>query len=175
MSENTDSVNNTPSILILEDDVDQMDLLVNFTLSEIKKLTDDESTDSQRRKKIKNIRIIKVTNIKSLHKAVTLHKGILLAVLDCNAPDTRGSKAHDQLVKTNHVITGQHRSVDIVTEHLPEIPITMISSLNRFQHIVNRYYDSKHNLKIRFVSKNDQLKIRKSIEFHLRQYLGAAN
>ncbi len=162
-----------PNILVLEDDVDQMDLLVDFALSEIKSLIDDESTSEEHKEKLKNIRVLKTSNIRSLQRAVSIHKDVLLAVLDCNTPDDKGGKAHDQLVKTNHKITGQHRSVDIVTEHLPDTPITMISSSDRFRTIVNRHYESKHNLSINFIGKRDALRIRKNIEYFLKRFLAA--
>lgn len=99
------------------------------------------------------------------------HKNVFLAILDCNVPDKKGANAHDQLIKTNHIITGQHTSVDIVTEHLPGTPITLTSSLNRFQRTVNRYYESKFNLSIDFIKKNDPTRIRKNIEHSLNRLM----
>lgn len=162
-------------ILILEDDSDQMDLLVSFAQSEIKKLSDDENINDEQRHKIENIKIIKVSNISSLQQAVSMHKDVLLAVLDCNTPDTKGGVSHDQLVKTNHRITGQHRAVDIVTDYLPDTPITIISSLDRFRIIVHKYYESKHSLNINFVSKAEPLGVRRNIRSYLREYLSAAD
>ena len=167
------SSNNNQAILIVEDDPDQMELLVSFALSEIQSLIEDGSTTDQQSQKLKDIKILKVSNISTLEKAVSVYKGILLAVLDCNIPDTKDGTSHDQLVKTNYRITGQHKSVDIVTEHLPSTPITMISSLNRFQKIVSRYYKSEHDLNINFISKNDQLMISRNIGYYLRQYLSS--
>lgn len=164
---NSDS---NPSILILEDDLEQMELLVNFALTEINKLIVHENTNDDQRQKMKTVNIIKVSNINSLKKAVSIHKGIFLAVLDCNTPHTKTSASDDQLVKTNHVITGQHKPVDIVTKHLPDTPITLISSMDRFQRIVNRYYESKHNLNINFIRKSNPKKIQSNIGFHLREY-----
>lgn len=166
--------NNNPTILIVEDDRDQMNLLVNFALIEIKTLIDDENTNDEERQKLKNIQIARISNISSLKKAVSICKNVLLAVLDCNIPDTKDGISHDQLVKTNYRITGQHQSVDIVTEHLPETPITIISSLDRFQKIVTQYYETKYSLSINFIRKNDPLMIGQNITHHLRQYLAAA-
>lgn len=167
------SSDNRPNILILEDDNDQMLLLIDFALAEISKLIDDEKTTDEQREILVNIQIVKVTDIDSLQKAVSINKGTLLALLDCNTPDTKDGIAHNQLVKTNHVITGQHKAVDIVTKHLPATPITMISSMNRFRTIVNRFYGSKYNLSINFVPKNDALKIQKNIRYYIRQHLKA--
>lgn len=163
--------NNNPSILIVEDDIDQMNLLVDFTLSEIKKCLDDKNINDQQKQKIKNVRIITASNINSLQKAALVHKGIFLAVVDCNIPEIKGGLANDQFVKTSHRITGQHKAVDLVTEHLPTTAITMISSLNRFQKIVTQYYENNHGLSINFIRKNDALMIRKNIGYYLRQYL----
>ncbi len=163
------------NILIVEDDVEQMDLLVSFAREEIKTILANEQTSDDQREKIKQIQIIKVNNSASLRKAVTLGKGILLAIIDCNIPDSRGSQAHDQLVKTNHAITGQHKSVDIVTKHLPDAPITMISSLDRFQKIVSQFYERNHNLSINFIRKSDQTMIKRNINYYLRQYLKPSN
>jgi len=165
------SSNNNPNLLIVEDDPDQMDLLIDLALSEIKKLIDDKNTTDEQRQIIKDIKIIKVTNIDSLQKVVTRVESVLLAVLDCNIPDTEGGTSHDQLVKTNHIVTGQHKSVDIVTEHLPNTPITVISSLDRFQKIISKHYESNHNLGINFIRKNDQLMIKRNIGYYLRQLL----
>ena len=165
------SPNKSPAILIVEDDLDQMDLLVSFALSEIKALMDDENTNEQQSQNLKDIKILKVNNINTLEKAVRVYKNVLLAVLDCNIPDTKDGASHDQLVKTNHRITGQHKSVDIVTKHLPDTPITIISSLNRFQRTVSRYYKSEHDLNINFIPKNDQLMINRNIGHYVRQYL----
>jgi len=159
------------SILILEDDPDQMRLLVNLAQSELKKVIEDENTSDQQKQRILDIRIIKVNNTNALEKAVSTHKNILLAVLDCNAPDTKDGVAHDQLVKTNHVVTGQHNSVDIVTKHIPDTPITLISSLDRFHRTVNRYYERNQNLMISFKRKNDPAGIAKNVERHLRDHL----
>ncbi|MBL4670912.1 MAG: hypothetical protein JKX81_01530 [Arenicella sp.] len=161
------------NILILEDDLDQMKFLVSLTRSEMRKIISDETTSDRQRRRIRGIQIIKVSNTNSLRKAASMYKNVLLAVLDCNAPDTKGGTAHDQLVKTKHLVTGQHSAVDIATVNLPDTPITLISSFDRFHRTVNRYYESKHDLTIEFVRKNDPAKISENIEHHLTRYLNS--
>lgn len=165
------SSTDNPTILIVEDDLDQMSLLVSFALSEVNKLIGDDGTNDKQRQKLKSIQILKISNINTLKKAVSIHKDVLLAVLDCNIPDTEDGTSHDQFIQTNNRITGQHKSVDIVTEHLPGTPITMISSLNRFQRIVTKYYESNHDLSINFIPKDNQLMFKENIEYYLRLYL----
>ena len=146
------SSDNKPKILLLEDDFDQMALLIDFTLSEIQTLMDAESTNDAQRKQLANIHVMKVSNIDSLQKAVVKHKGVLLALLDCNTPDAEGGASHDQLVPSSRgIITGQHKAVDLIIKHLPETPITIISSMDRFQRIVNKYYANNDDLSINFV------------------------
>jgi len=166
---------NNPTILIIEDDPDQMNLLANFTISQIKTLSEDVKTNAKGKQRLSDIRILKITNISSLRKAVSMYKNVFLAVLDCNIPDTRDSVSHDQLVKTNHRITGQHNSVDILIEKLPNTPITMISSLGRFQKIVLQHYENKPGVNINFIRKNDQSMINTNIGEHLAQYLTAVD
>ena len=155
------STDNGSNILILEDDPDQMELLTDFAISEVKKFIEHDNTDKKLIPALKNIKVIRVTNLAALKKVITEHKNVLLALLDCNIPDTKDSIAHDQLVKTNHKITGRHNSVDLVIKHLPGTPITMISSLNRFQKIVTQHYKNDLNLNINFINKTDQLVITK--------------
>jgi len=162
---------NGSNILILEDDPDQMDLLVEFAVSEVLRIRDDKNTSDRQRKAIKEIKIIKVGNIDSLKKSVSMLKNVFLAVLDCNTPDDENRAPHDQLVKTDHIVTGQHKSVDIVAQLLPGTPITMISSMGRFKRIVKTYYESRLDLRINFVAKNDSTAIKQNIETHLQEYL----
>jgi len=173
MRDMTEQTQNTISsyILIVEDDADQMGLLVNFAQMEIKRIIDNENFNDEKKQKARDIKIITATNINSLQKAVQLHKNVLLAVLDCNLPDTRGGAPNDQFIKTNHQITGQHKAVDVVSESLPNTPITMISSLNRFQKIVNQYYINSRNLSINFIKKKDISIIQNNIGWYLRQHL----
>ncbi len=162
---------NQPNIIVLEDDVDQMLFIIDFALSEINTLIEDEWTSDEQRKRLKSIKILKVADISSLYSAATKHKGTILAILDCNTPDTKGAKPHDQFIKTKHVITGQHRAVDIVTEHLPQAQITMISSMNRFRTLINRYYATNHGLSINFIGKKDAAKISQNIRIRLKKFL----
>jgi len=162
---------NHQNILILEDDSDQMDLLTELASNEIKKYLDDEVLSDEQWQKVSDIRILKVSDVKSLKQAVSTHKKVLLAILDCRTPDAKGGTPNDQLVKTNHLITGQHNSVDIVTEHIPETSIIMTSSQDRFQRIVNRYYEGKLDTKIDFIRESNLARIKKTIDFKLREYL----
>ena len=158
-------------VLIMEDDLDQMSLLVDFVQTEIKNTINNEHIDADKKQMLLDIKIITVTNIASLRKAVALHGNVLLAILDCNIPDTRGGVPHDQFIKTNHLITGQHVAVDIVSNALPRTPITMISSLNRFQKIINVYYKNKYGFAINFIRKSDASTIQNNIGWYLRQFM----
>ena len=160
-----------PKLLIIEDDPEQMELLTSFALNEMQKLLGDQSTTEQQKEKIKSIKIIPTTNIESLQKILSLYKNIFWVLMDCNIPDTKGGKPHDQLIKTNHAITGRHKSVDLIIDNLPGTPITMISTLNRFEKIVHKYYVKKDNLDINFISKSDQEMIKRNAAYYLRQYL----
>lgn len=166
-----DNSHNNPAILIVEDDNEQMDLLVGYALNEIKSLIDDQASDELEIQKLKDIRILKVSNISTLEKAVIRHKNIILTVLDCNIPDIKGGVPHDQLIKTNYKITGQHKSVDILSGNIPDTPITMISSLNRFRKIVTQHYFKTHGLNINFIAKSDQAMINRNIGYYIRQYI----
>lgn len=163
--------NTKSNILIAEDDPDQKSLLVNFALDEIRMLIQNVNTSEEKKQQLKNIKIISASDIKSLRKAASTHEHALMALLDCNIPDEKGGKPHDQFVKTNHKITGQHKSVDIVLELLPGTPITMVSSMNRFQKIVTQYYQKEFDFSINFISKKDILMIQRNIRYYLRQYL----
>ena len=165
-----DSSNN-PKILIVEDDPDQMNLLIEFVMGEIRKMALDQQLSDQLRPLLKRIQIIKVDNVASLQRAASKYQGVILSLLDGNIPDANGQVPNDQLVKTNHRITGQHRSVDIISQGFPNTPITIISSFNRFKKIVVNYYDTQHDLSINFISKRDTEKTKKNIAYYLRQYL----
>ena len=160
-----------PKLLIVEDDEEQIELLVSFALSEIQKLLDHENTSEQKRLILQSISILKVRDVASLKKAVSSQNEFLLALLDCNLPDIEGHPSHDQLIQTNYRITGQHKPIDLVLKYSPSTPITMISSFNRFQSLLNQFYESKHNLSINFIRKSDQSRIRRNIAYYLRQYL----
>jgi len=148
-----------------------MSILVEYTLDEIRKTTTLPSINDIKKKKAQTIKIIKATNIESLKKAVSVDGEIILAVLDCNIPDTKDSSPNDQFVKENRVINGRHQSVDIVTEYSPSTKITIISMLNRFQKIVHNYYKKEHDLSINFISKKDPEMIKRNISWTIRRYL----
>jgi len=148
-----------------------MDLLASFALDEIEKLAAHENTTEKKKQILSNINIIKVGNVRSLKKVISSQEDIILAVLDCNLPDVEGEPANDQLIKTNYRITGQHKPVDLVLKYSPSTSITMISSFNRFQTLLNQYYESKHDLSINFIRKNDQSMIKRNIAYYLRHYL----
>ena len=172
MSKNDQQVNDEhkrSAILIAEDDHDQRTLLIDFVMSQIKKVLENETLNDQQRQKLKNVQIMSVSNIASLGRAASKNINILLAILDCNMPDTKGKPSHDQFIKTDHKITGQHSAVDIVTEHLPNTPITMISSQNRFQRIISLFYKNKFDIEINFISKKDPSTIRRNIRYYLLQ------
>jgi len=163
--------NTKPNLFIVEDDPDQKSMLVNFALDEIRILLQNENINDEKKQRLKDIQVISASNIKSLEKAASHHENALMALLDCNIPDDNDSKPHDQFVKTNHKITGQHKTVDIVLEHLPGTPITMVSTMNRFQKIVNQYYQKEYDISVNFINKNDVLMIQRNIRYYLRQYL----
>ena len=160
-----------PKLLIVEDDAEQMDLLTAYALSEVEKLVVHENTTEQKKQALQSIDILRATNVQSLKKALSSKANIFLAILDCNLPDAKGESAHDQLIKTNYRITGQHKPIDLVIEYSPHTPITMISSFNRFKSLLNQYYENKHDLSINFIRKNDQSMIKRNIGHYLRQYL----
>jgi len=170
-ADTSNNVTNTPYILLVEDDPEQMDLVIILAQAETKKLLESDATNQRQKEEIERIQLIKASNIEALEQAISLHKGALLALMDCNIPDEKDSIANDQFVKDNRRITGQHRSVDLALEHLPDTPITMISSLNRFEKMIQRYYESKHNLHINFISKKNQLMISRNIAYYLRQHI----
>lgn len=163
--------NNSASILIGEDDHDQRKLLIDIAMSQIKRILEDDNLNDEQRQSLKKIQIISVSNIASLARATAKHKEVLLAILDCNMPDSKGSPSHDQFIKTKHKITGQHKAVDLVTEHLPDTPITMISSQNRFARIINLFYKNKLGIEINFISKNDPSTITRNIRYYMLQHI----
>jgi len=158
-------------IILLEDDPDQMDILTSFALGELQKFIDNKNTTEDKKEKIANIKIISVSNIESLKKVTEKYNQVLLAILDGNTPNEKGREPHDQFIKRNHQITGKHRAIEIVKNSLPNTPITMISSLDRFKRIVLKHYNTKDQMNINFINKNDQEMIRKNIGYYLRQYL----
>ena len=171
MSSDAQSNQQQHAILIVEDDREQMDLLVNFVLNETRKIMDDEDTTQPQREKLKSIKLLKIGDLSSLRKVASLKIDIVLALMDCNIPDEKGGKSHDQFVKTNHRITGQHASVDLVSERFPSAPIVMTSSMNRFQKLVIQYYKSKHDLNLKFVKKSQAASIQDTISLYLKRYV----
>jgi len=159
------------ALLILEDDPEQMELLSSLALSEIQALINYKDTHIDHKQQLSEIQVIKVSDIYSLKKAARAYPQTILALLDCNTPNTMNSAPHDQLVKTGYKITGQHTAVDIVRKYLPETPITTISVMLRFQRIVTRYYQEEHQFDVNFISKNEQETISRNIGHYLRQHL----
>ena len=141
----------SPKIIFVEDDPDQLDLLLQFALDEISKLHDGENTNAEQKQMLSNIKLLKVTNLRSLQQAVSKYQDVFLTVLDCNIPDVKGGISNDQLMKTNHRINGRHQGVEIVIESLPDTPITLISSLDRFKRIVYAHYASDDKIDITFI------------------------
>jgi len=165
------SSDNNAKIIFVEDDDDQMELLILSALDEISELIANTNTTEAHRELLKNLKILKVSNLQALEKAVTEHKGIFLAVLDCNIPDKKGDAPNDQLVQVNHRITGQHRGVEVVTDNLPDASITLISSMYRFKKIVYQYYELNYDINITFIGKDDPEMIQRNIGYRLRQFL----
>ena len=82
-------VSDLPSILIVEDDPDQLEMLVRLAILEIKSLLADDTLPSRAREKILSFNIIKVPEMKSLKRAVSFNKNVVLAIVDCNLPDEK--------------------------------------------------------------------------------------
>ncbi len=171
MSSDAQPIQEQHAILIVEDDREQMDLLVNFVLNETRKIIDKEDTTPWQRDKLKSIKVLKIGDLSSLKKVASLQVDIVLALMDCNIPDEKGGKSHDQFVKTNHRITGQHASVDLIIDRFPSAPIVMTSSMNRFQKLVTQYYKSKHDLNLKFVKKSEVEGIQDTIGLFLKAYV----
>lgn len=148
-----------PTVLIVEDDPEQMDLLVRLAQNQIQWLMSDDELSEQECQILKKIQIVKARDIDSLKRAVLSRKNILFVALDCNLPDVKGNAPHDQLIKTNYRITGQHKSIDIILKGSPSTEICIISSFYRFDKLVTQYYKNKHNLDIHFILKNKQQNI----------------
>ena len=165
------SKTNSPKIVFVEDDPDQMELLIQFALDEISQLAEHANTSNAQKELLHSIKLLKVTNVGSLKQAVTKYQDIFLVVLDCNIPDDKDGESNDQLVKANHRITGNHNAVDVIIEHLPNAAITLISSMNRFRKIVYEHYASDENVEITFISKSDQEMIQRNLAYYLRRYI----
>lgn len=160
-----------PSLLILEDDPDQMVLLVSLVNREIEHILQNEVLNQVQRQVLETIQIFKSDSINSLRAAIAAQDNVVLALLDCNTPDKRGGQANDQFVKTNFVITGQHAAVDVVINHEPKTPITLISSMGRFQRIVSKYYAANDSLAVAFINKDDTARIANNVRHHIKKYI----
>ncbi len=163
-----------PAIFLLEDDIDQMSFLAQMIMLEVKVLKEDLSLSDQQLERLNSLQIIKIGDLLTLRKACQNFKNIAFSLVDCNIPDDKSSVPHDQFVKTNHLVTGQHRSVDLISGRAPEAPITLMSSMDRFQRLVVRYYEDNTELVIKFVSKREKIKLSRAIATHLKDYIGAA-
>jgi len=161
-----------PTILLIEDDPDQMSLMTQLTLIEVNALKADRILNDEQLEKLNDIQILKIGDLQTLGKACSNYQNVIFSLVDCNIPDDKASAPHDQFVKTNHLVTGQHRSVDLICQCAPNAPIILTSSMNRFQRLVIRYYDDKSDVLIRFVSKRDKSKLSKYLAKNLRAYLG---
>ena len=168
---NTPKKDDNAYILILEDDPDQMQMLTSFALNELQKFVDNIDTSEEKKEKIANVKIISVTCIDALRKVSEKYDQVLLALLDGNTPDEKGGDPHDQFIKSNHQITGEHQAIEIVKKMLPNTPITMISTLDRFRKLVFKHYNTQHEMNINFINKSDQEMIGNNIGYYLRQYL----
>lgn len=150
-----------------------MDLLVGITVSKLKRLLRDAAIPAEQRKKLKPFNILRVSEMKSLEQAVTTDDNVIVAIVDCNIPDAEGAEPHNQFVKKDsHEVTGQHKAVDLIAQHLPGTPIVLMSSMRRFQRTVPRFYAAQSELQLEFISKDDISKIREKIGNHLRAYAG---
>jgi len=160
-----------PAIFLLEDDIDQMRLLSQLIMIEVKALKTDHLLSDEQLERLNRLQIIKIGDLLTLSKACQNFKNIVFSLVDCNIPDDKLSAPHDQFVKTNHLVTGQHRPVDLISDSAPEAPITLMSSMDRFQRLVIRYYEGQTQLAINFVSKRDKSKLKNAIANHLKTYI----
>jgi len=165
------SIHDQPTIFLLEDDADQIDLLASFIIEEIQNKIADTQLNETQKQVLRDIKIAKLTDVQSLEIASNRYSNVILAIMDCNLPDSKGDMPHDQFVRINQRITGQHKPVDILISQLPSTPITLISTLNRFKHLVTSHYRRKHDLMINFINKSDQEMIQRNIAYYLRKYL----
>lgn len=165
---------NRPAIFVLEDDIDQMRLLTQLIMIEVKTLKQHHSLSDAQLERLSSLQIIKIGDLLTLRKACQNFKNIAFSLVDCNIPDDKNSVPHDQFVKINHLVTGRHRSVDLISQCAPEAPITLMSSMDRFQRLVIRYYEDQAGLVIKFVSKREKSKLSIAIATHLQAYLGPA-
>ncbi|NND82281.1 MAG: hypothetical protein HKN50_07625 [Gammaproteobacteria bacterium] len=160
------------AILIVEDDPEQMRLFVNYAVTELKALLKDPAITAQQRAMLTPFNILQVGEMKSLQQAVMTGDEVVMAILDCNIPDASGELPNDQFVmQDKHKVTGQHKSVDLIACYLPGTPITLTSSMRRFQRTITRFYASQTELQLDFISKDDIAKMQTNIGYHLRAHI----
>jgi len=169
-AQNSDAVNNDPAILIVEDDDDQLELMASVVIEELEKILEQEA-NGDGADKLKSISVVKVRDRHSLERATLKYQGVFLTVLDCNIPDRKGGAANDQFVKQNHILTGQHKSVDVLIKNAPNKPILLVSSQKRFRNTVTRHYGRSGNVPLKFVSKEAPAEIRKQVSKHVQDWL----
>ncbi len=165
------ATSNLPTILVVEDDIDQLDMLTEVVLTEIREIAKEPTLDGDEQLNLRSIKVAKVTNAQSLLEAVNSLNNIILVILDCNIPDSKTQRANDQFVTNNHKITGQHKSVDTVIAHAPNTELLLISSMKRFKRMVLRYYKTKHDLQLKFVDKTDVEIMMSSIRVSIQHFL----
>jgi len=155
-------------ILVLEDDKEQAEFFVEMIMGQVSVLLEDPELTESHKVRLKNLSIIKVSNIGSLNTVVEKYSGAVLAILDGNVPDREGGFPKDQFIKSNHRITGQHASVDRVYKGMKGTPIILTSSMDRFKIIVTSYYRKFKDLDLRFVRKGDLDGLNSAIFNHLK-------
>ena len=155
-------------ILVLEDDEEQVEFFVEMIMAQVSVLLDDPEITQSHKTRLKNLSIIKVTNVSSLNTVVEKYDSAVLAILDGNVPDREGGFPKDQFIKSNHRITGQHASVDRVYKGMQGTPIILTSSMDRFKIIVTSYYRKFKDIDLRFVRKGDLDGLNSAIFKHLK-------
>jgi CheY-like chemotaxis protein len=171
---NTEQPGSTTSagvaVLLVDDDPEQLEMLGLLTLNEIQVLLNDVSVNERRKRELAAIKVIKVGDQRSLRRVVEGDTEIVLTVLDCNLPEKKGESPIDQFEKKNHVITGQHRSVDIILANQPAMPILLVSTFDRFRNLVINYYKGSKGINLGFVKKNDPERVASRIRSNLEQW-----
>ena len=163
-------VNHTPVVLVVEDDVDQLDMLAEIVLDEVRSLLHKSDSSTIQQQVLRSIKVVKVTNAAQLAKSLVAFENIVLAILDCNIPDNLGERPHDQFVIENHRITGQHKSVDLVIEKSPEADLVLISSMKRFQRTVLKYYKNHRAMQLKFFDKSDAVNLKSIVRSSLTKF-----
>ena len=153
---------------MLEDDKEQVEFFVELIMGQVSLLLEDPGLTQSHKARLKNLSIIKVSNVDSLNTVVEKYDSAVLAILDGNVPDREGGFPRDQFIKSNHRITGQHASVDRVYKGMQGTPIILTSSMDRFKIIVTSYYRKFKDIDLRFVRKGDLDGLNSAILNHLR-------